>query len=67
MSPRYPTNQIVCPVPERIMCPELTGSPVRGCSQVVLRVLSLQERHLLLNGNKTTTKILHGNNASFKK
>lgn len=49
-------------VPERIMCPELTGSPVRGCSQEVLRVLSLQERHLLLSGNKTTkTRI---NNAS---
>lgn len=27
--------------PERIMWPELTGSPVRGCSQVVVRVRSL--------------------------
>ena len=53
----YPTNLIVCRVPDRIMCPELTGSPVRGCSQVVLWVLSLQERHLLLNGNKTIKQI----------
>lgn len=29
-------------LPERIMCPELTGSPVRGWSQVVERVLSLE-------------------------
>ncbi len=62
--PRCPADQIVCRVPDRIMCPELTGSPVRGCSQVVLRVLSLQERHLLLNDNNTTKKILRVNNGS---
>lgn len=34
--------------PERIMWPELTGSPVRGCSQVVRRSRSLRgEVHLL--------------------
>lgn len=37
------------------MCPELTGSPVRGCSQVVLRVRSLRGRggnaHLLAAGS----------------
>lgn len=41
------------PVPERIMWPEFTGSPECGCNQVVLRVWSLEERHLLLIDRET--------------
>ena len=40
-SPERPTPPAWRP-PERIMWPELTGSPVRGCSQVVQRSWSLR-------------------------
>ena len=47
------------------MCPEFTGSPERGWSQVVLRVSSLghrekggEKRHLLTTSRTNTTPVL---------